>query len=520
MTIYDYWLNPLDVTVPAITVLGYREDLEEFPHELYSFFLSSIRDADIKDVRLLWRWLRGMQQEWESIYGKILNLPLLYSPSYCPEAYLDYLAMNVGITSPDLDYLWGELTTNDKRKLISIFVQSLIRRGTDDGITRLIQTMTGQYAEVSEYFDFRWIISGDTEYNMESALGYENDIVVAGDTWLLSEDTMPVGVVPDEITILPVDNDIVYVFKVTTLINNIVDPPIPPNPPLVRMIYRPIGVSVIGVIIPVGSDWFVCAPRSYTFEQTVEPYSDRLSDFRISLENDAYIFDIRVMDDVSVNRDMVTALAKFSRPISERIYIRYFLLIDHFTDIDLDNWTDEGGGVSLDVDIDEVTLSDPVDESIMRSDVSNDDTWTNYSFGIRVRAEVAERTLYMRFFWQDANNYMELGFYPATEPHVPVGQWELTKVVAGVPVIVTVGNLEQFDLDVNYFFRIVAFLSNGDLILRGYQDENLLFDGPISPSPWALPQGKVEIACQAGGSYVVCDVEVHSYPMEENYIGP
>ena len=72
MAITDAWLNPL-TPGSTISVLGYREDLEEFPHDLYSFFISSIRNADVKDVRLLWRWLYGMQLEWQHIYGKRAN---------------------------------------------------------------------------------------------------------------------------------------------------------------------------------------------------------------------------------------------------------------------------------------------------------------------------------------------------------------------------------------------------------------------------------------------------------------
>lgn len=520
MTVYDYWLNPLDPSVPSVTVLGFREDIEEFPHELYSFFSSSIRDMDLKNVRLMYRWLQGMQQEFESIYGKILNLPLLYSADFCPEDFLDYLAMNVGITSPDMDYLWGELTTIEKRRLIRTFADALRRRSTQDGIQTLIRSMTGQYAELREYFDFRWIVSGDGEYETESALGYEDDHTVAGDTWLISEPSMPIGYTPDDIQIIDYGTYILYLFEVTTLVNAISDPPVPPNPPNVRMTYRPTKSSTTGVVIPYGSQWYVVAPRDFKFEQTAIPYSDRLSDFRVGFENDAYVFDIRVMDDGSVNRDLISALARFSRPISERIYIRYFNLIDRFTDDDIiDNWTIESGGATLDTDENEVTLTDPTVESVIRSDVSNDDAWSEYSFGVRARISVANKTIYMRFAWQDANNYLELQFVPAAEPTIPVGTWALGAVVGGAPSPIASGDLIQFDLDVNYFFRVVWIHSLGNLVMRVYQDENLLNETTVT-SPWTDPKGKVEIGAEAGSTVVVSDVEVHPYPMDEQYVGP
>ena len=153
-----------------------------------------------------------------------MNLPLLYSPLYCPEEYLDYLAMQVGIVSPDLDYLWGELTIVEKRRLIAIFVRSVMTRGTDTGIVSLIQSMTGQYTEVREYFDFRWLISGDETYGQETALGYEDDISVAGDPWLLSEDSMPLGILPDEVVPSSFPGvGTAYVFKINSLISSVVD---------------------------------------------------------------------------------------------------------------------------------------------------------------------------------------------------------------------------------------------------------------------------------------------------------
>ena len=519
MTIYDYWLNPIDTETPTVTVLGFREDLEEFPHELYSFLLSSVRDMDIKHVRLIWRWLEGIQQQWESTYGKIINLPLLYSPDFCPAEYLDYLAMNVGISSPDMDYLWGGLNESEKRRLIKVFAQALILRGTDIGITRLFRAMTGQPVEIREFFDYRWIISGDGSYNQETALGYENDVSVAGDPWLLSEASTPIGILPDSIQILGSR----YWVCIDTLMDSIVDPPSPPNPPKIRVTYRPTKQSAIGVPYYFIASWYAILPMDEMLGQTVSPYSTKADDFRVAIDNDVYTFDIKVMDDGSLNRDLTRALARFSRPISERICIRYFWLIDQFNDLDgLDNWTEVSGTIDHDYTTGEVTLADDSEESAIRSDVSNDDEWTDYSFGVRARMGVADTSLYLRFLWQDEDNYMELEFTPAAEPTIPVGTWVLREVVDGTPDELESGDLDQFDLDVDYFFRVVIFMSEYDpdhYIYRIYQDENLL-ENEYNLCPWDEAVGKVEIACEAAGSAVISNVEVHPYPMDDDYVGP
>jgi hypothetical protein len=155
----------------------------------------------------------------------------------------------------------------------------------------------------------------------------------------------------------------------------------------------------------------------------------------------------------------------------------------------------------------------------MRTIVSNDDAWTDISFGVRARLSDATKTLYMRFMWQDALNYMELQWVPAVEPAIPAGTWALNAIVAGVSSPVASGNLDWFDLDVNYFFRVVVIHSLGNLVFRVYQDENLLNETTVT-EPWADPMGKVEVAAEANSTVIVTDVEVHPYPMDETYVGP
>jgi len=517
MAITDYWLNPLLDSAQVGSVLGYNQTTEEFPHDLYSFFLSSVRDADIKQVRLWYRFLLGMQREWESIYGKILTLPLLYSAEFCHEEYLDYLKVNVGITD-ELDYLWGTLSTNEKRRMIRSFVAFLLLRSTNIGVIQMIETMTGRKTQIKDYFDYRWILSGDEDSEMETAIGREER---GYDPWLLSEDTMPVGIKPDSIILNAVGSDYLYIFRVQSLIDAIEDPPVQPNPRRVRMTYRPTKQSFTGYPVYALGAWGVSPPLAEYFGQTATPYSTNLEDFRVAYENDSYVFDIRTMDnDGTMNRDMVEAIARFSRPFTERIYVRYLYLIEEFDEDELNNWTEGAGTLTFDADNDEISIeSTTLNPAYAISNVDGDDEWISYSFGARCK-NMDKKYIELQFFWQDDENYMYFRATPDTPPAYPAGAWEYGQVVMGVRTPKATGDLDWFDLEVEYYWRVVSFLSENDtLVTRVYQDENLLSDHTISV-PWADTKGKIGIAVDANGEVIVSHIEVHPYPMDSTYIGP
>lgn len=513
MTITDSWLNPLSgAGGSGISVLGYREDLTEFPHDIYSFYLSSIRDDDIKDVRILWRWLQGMQREWESIYGKILNLPLLYSPDNCPEEQLEYFRHNIGITD-ELDYIWGELDTNGKRRLIKYFVFFLTIRSTGYGFEKIIENMTGQEVEIWDYFDFRWLLSGDDELNMEGALGRED---LGFDPWLLSEAEVTFTQTLDAISIVTIGSNEYYEFTIDTLVADTLTTE-PPLPDFVRMSYRPTIESYVGAIFLDGANYKVRAPANEYFGQTAAPYSVDLDDFRVGFDSDPYIFDIRVVDDGSLNHELIKALARFGRPISERIYIRYYMMIEKF--VNDYAWDIISGTATHSEDDDTITLSDTSDDSSIRNNTSGASDWTDYSVSVKAMSNVASKNFEIRFYLQDSDNYLSLRVNPSTPPTIPAGTWRLGKVVSGVYSSISNGNLDWFDLGVDYFWRVVCVESGSNLIIQLMQDEILLYSGSVA-LPWSPSKGKIELMCEQSGEVVVTYVDVHSIPMESDFVGP
>jgi len=513
MTITDSWLNPL-VAGGSISALGYREDLEEFPHDLYSYYLSSIRDADIKDVRLLWRWLYGMQLEWERIYGKILNLPLLYSPDDCPAELLDYLRHNIGITD-DLDYFWGELNENEQRRLLKYFVYFLTIRSTAYGFEKMIENMTGDEVEIITFFWFRWLLSGDEVSEMEGALGRED---LGYDPWMISEASVVVGVIPDSVSVVTIGSNDYYEFGINSFIVEVLDTE-PPTPYFHRITYRPTRVSLLATRF-YDSGWKVRAPANEYFGQTSAPYNDDVNDFRIGMDPDPFVFDIRIVDDGTVNHDLMQAIARFGRPMSERIYIRYYLMIEHFNDEDNDQWDEISGTSVIDYDDDNtLTLADVSADSVVRNNTVDADEWTDYSLSVKAQNGDVSKYFEIRFYWQDSDNYLYLRVTPGVPPILPAGTWRIGKVVATADSALATGDLDWFDIDVDYFWRVVCVESGSNVVIQIFQDEILLSSGNYT-SPWATPKGQFELVGEANGEVVVSYVDVHNVPMESDYVGP
>lgn len=514
--IVDYWLNPL--VTGTRPVLGYREAAEEFPHELYSMFLSSIREMDIRyGNRLLWRWLQGMQLEWESIYGRTLTLPDLLDPDNCPIEWLHYLGWQVGITD-ELGDLWGTLSDSDKRRLVKYFVRFLQEKSTSGGFIDLLQTMTGFEFDMMEFFDYRWILSGDGDREVEGALGREDD---GYDPHLLTEDDVPVGVVPEYVLVWmpPIVADYYYEFNVYPLYEAYgeMDPP-----RRVRVTYRPTGESVVLYTVEASPTVIRCqtAP-GFVFGQSAAPYSTDLSDFRVAIEPDPFVFDIRAIDHHTglIDRDKVVQLMKFYRHLSERIYVRYYWLIEEFDNFE--DWQGTTGTYVYDEDGQTVTLADALALSgVETAGILDSGEWTEYSAAIRAKNNTVSKYIEFRFYKQDADNYIYIRFTPNPPPTIPPGVWRLGYVKATVDTLILAGNLdEQFDVGVNYFWRIVIEEEAGNNFhIQVYQDEARIVD-TTGVSPWTTTKGNIEVVSEDGGEVVLSRALVHPFPMVSDYIG-
>jgi hypothetical protein len=508
------WLNPLDASSSTVSFLGWRGEVTEFPHDIYSFYLSSIREEDQKYNRLLYRWIEPLQLEWESFYTKIGNLPLLYSPDDCEEEFLEYLKTNVGIDE-DLNYIWGVLDEGEKRKLIKYFIRFIKFRCTNLGFEEMISAMTGTPVIIEDYFDYRYIISStgtDLENWFETAQGREGNKY---DPWMISEPDLP-RVRPDTVTVETIGSDEQYKFVVDSYIDEFPEkyPPTRLKIWMVKNYYYS-----WGNVYHDGSNYIVRLPLNFLFNQD-ESYSTDQYDFFVEIESDQYIFDLKVVDDGSVNRDMIEALCKFSRPSLEGIYIRYYSYIDDLENDD--NWDLVSGTATHSEDDKTLTLADASSVTVVQCNYTESSNWTDYCVAVQASVSTTSKYFEIRFMVQDSDNYMRFRVTSNGPGKAITGTWYLHRVVSGTVTLVTFGLLTQFDLDINYFWRIVAFESTSPtkkLIYYLYQDENELSSGYIA-MPWTAAQGTVELVVEDGNSVTVNQVYVHPHPMESVFVGP
>lgn len=513
MTIYDYWLNPLSPV--ATQVIGYRGELETFPHDLYSYLLSTIREQDQRDVALIWRWLQPMQQFWESQYAQILAIPYLLSPEDCPEPYLDYLRKQIGIMD-DMGYLWGALNEADQRRLIKFFVRFLKYRSTTFGLNEALTTMTGLPISIMNYFDYRWLLSGTKTRDIEGALGRDEE---GYDSWLLSEPDLPVGIMPDTVTILDVAGTKYYKFNVNYIVS-LVERPVPEK---IYIKYMGTGAGQYTNLVTDGTDWWAIMSADYVFGQPSGSLSTEPSNFRASFESDELVFDVLMEDDGELNRDMVVGIVRFYRPQSERVYIRYYNLVERF--INFDRWDEIQGTATWSESGRYVTLYNASVDTIIQCIIDGSDEWSTYCVHVKMKHSVNEKYSQIRFMVQDTDNYYYLKLIPAEPPSWPPGTWELRRVVSGSDTLLDTGDLEWLDDGVYYFWRIESITSERPggavQVLRVYQDENLLVTYDDDPAPWSgNANGTVEIVAEATNTVTVETVYVHPIPMEFDFVGP
>ena len=533
MPISDAWNNP--ITSHPVQVIGYRGEFDEFPHDLYSFVLSTIRDEDQRGSGLLWRWTRPMQQIWESIYSNILSLSNLISPEYCPSELLEELGKNIGLND-DISYLWGGLTELEQRRLIKNFVRFVRTRSTFMGLKESIESMTGVPCDVITYDKFRWILSGDNDTEIETAIGRDDD---GYDPHLLSEYNFPVNVIPNKLDLSNYYGNYRYFFDISRLIswysenNDLIsilkDRPIPK---FMRVRCLLTNESIVGPVFhsdssgsyvpwPIlgGPIYYTVLDDNYLFGQSLLDASTSPTDFRISFEPDEYVCDLCVTDDGALNRNIVRGIARFNRPISEHIYIRYYSLIEKFNDfIRCDVIT----GTVVEGDK-QIELGDVAAETAIRLNVDGSDNWVDYAVTTKLSMGVANTYCAIRF-QQRTVDYYELRIIPSNPPNIPAGVWTLYRVVGGVANMVDTGNLDWFDLDVDYIWRIVSVKSerpaNDVQVIQIYQDENLLGTIVEDPVPWAGDtRGTIEIAVEDGGTLIIKKVLVNPVPMESDYVG-
>lgn len=186
-------------------------------------------------------------------------------------------------------------------------------------------------------------------------------------------------------------------------------------------------------------------------------------------------YQIRVVDDGDLDRELIRSLARLTRPTGERVWIFYLAFLDRFTtDDDLSQWTEENDGTNATVANGMLTLPGGTgNETSVYVSVDEADVWDQYVATWRVKG----------------NDEFELLFYRSTEDDqyfVRVttadfggdnGTIELYSNVAGTPSLiqsVSLGTGFDFENDVYHTIRIEVSRDGTENEIRVLLDAVLL----------------------------------------------
>jgi len=139
--------------------------------QAYNFLPKPLREADAREGDLfLQRLVGAVQQEWDRTRLRIAQLPTLWSPLECEDAFLPYLRRIVGWT-PDLDYITDRLSVDLLRRLIVTSWKLWRDRGPEDTMLDVLRAITASRARVVTWFDRRCML-GEMQWGEDGA-GYD-----------------------------------------------------------------------------------------------------------------------------------------------------------------------------------------------------------------------------------------------------------------------------------------------------------------------------------------------------------
>ena len=221
---------------------------------------------------------------------------------------------------------------------------------------------------------------------------------------------------------------------------------------------------------------------------------------------------LRIVDDGTLNRNLVVSLTKLMRATNERIEITYLTFLDQFIIAGDDTQWTKPIGTSLAVVDGKLTLTDDSQDELTNVNVAGATSWSSYVFSARIQGESQSsgKQFGAFFYYTDISNYYAVIFDTFDKELI------LRKVVAGTPTdIATVDmSLQPFFPDVWYGLRVSIVDEGGSNRIEVFIDANKLIDELDS----AHAQGTIGLFHTADATIECDDTEVLGVPAESDYI--
>jgi phage tail-like protein len=234
-------------------------------------------------------------------------------------------------------------------------------------------------------------------------------------------------------------------------------------------------------------------------------------------EADQQVFNVRIVDNGSLNRALVRNLCKLMRPMGERIEINYLLALDLFqTDGDNSQWITEDAAAPLDVLDGVASLEGATDALGAVLAVDGVETWDNYIFTARVKGVFGAGGFDVwgvTFLYTDDENHYAV--------YATTSGWALVSIVGGtLNILADVGSggsphTTATPSDMWVSVRVQVVPEAGDTRIVVYIDGTEVFN--VLDSTFSLgPPGIIRLTKDA--DVTLDEIEVMGLPAESDTI--
>lgn len=226
--------------------------------------------------------------------------------------------------------------------------------------------------------------------------------------------------------------------------------------------------------------------------------------------DDHYLSNIRIVDDGTLDHDLVEGLVRLMRAASERVEISYIDFLDQFkVDDDNSQWLHNELSAPPPVLDAYMDMADAGDEHVTANVLGSAD-WEHYVATWRIRGTDAAEFGAL-FYWTDEDNYYSAAL------DIAGNNVTLRKVVAGAPTLVTSFSFASFGVlqeNTYYAIRVLVAPEGGGNRIKVYVDNQLCIDTTDA----SHTKGTIGVHHLAGATARLSEVEMFMIPLETELI--
>jgi len=227
-------------------------------------------------------------------------------------------------------------------------------------------------------------------------------------------------------------------------------------------------------------------------------------------------YNIRIVDDGTLDHALVRELAKLTRPVNERVVISYLGFLDLFTtEGDNSQWEDGTNSIST-VSGGVLTLNDPAGDTETHVGLDAAPDWTNYTATWKIRSDT--KSMHCYFYRTGENDYYLISVFLNDHPTFP-NVIRLSKSVAGIDTVLASVNMlstytTEIQPDTYYAIRVEIIPESTYNVIRVYFDTLQVIDTNDS----SHSSGSLGVGQTTGTQIELSEVEMFFNPMENDTV--